>query len=285
MYKCDQCEASFETPNKIASHKRWHHKKDKDYICEKCEKIFKDNSSYVIHSKYCTGKKKIDRTCPKCGYHIKTCYDRHVNSCTGNGPRRRKIRHPGGRYWLTGMTYEEGYGKDVAKIMKEKMSQKLKGNHNWDKLSEEAKEYNKNRARESILKRYNQGWLPKSGRCKKITYESKFDGAVKLDGSWELCVAIYLDDKNINWNRNKNRFKYINLKNKESNYTPDFFIKEWDSYLEVKGYETKLDLCKWGQFKCPLIVWKKSDINKIKNYIKENKHCMEIYHKYYTKFM
>lgn len=57
--------------------------------------------------------------------------------------------------------------------------------------------------------------------------------------------------------------KYINLKGTNSYYTPDFWIEDWNTFLEVKGYETDLDRCKWAQFKNPLIVWKKSEINKI----------------------
>lgn len=284
MHQCKKCNEIFDSVSKLANHSRWYHKENKEFVCKKCYKAFKDNSSFVIHSKYCIGiKEKIDRTCPKCGYVIKTCYNKHLNYCDGSGPRRLIKRHPGGKLWLKGKTFEEGYGNDTAKIMKEKTSKKLKGNKNWEKVSDKVKEVNKIRARELILKRYSNGWLPKAGRCKKITYENPNTGLVKLDGSWELCVAIYLDNKSIKWLRNKKRFKYINLKGYESHYTPDFYICDWGKYLEVKGYETDLDSCKWSQFKDPLIIWKKSDINKIKEYIKNNKECLDIYFKFYNK--
>ena len=51
---------------------------------------------------------------------------------------------------------------------------------------------------------------------------------------------------------------------KLSHYTPDFWLEEHNVYLEVKGYETDLDRCKWSQFTAPLIVWKKAEINKIR---------------------
>jgi hypothetical protein len=76
-----------------------------------------------------------------------------------------------------------------------------------------------------------------------------------------LEVAKYLDSIGVNWKRNKKRFKYFNtLKNKEATYCPDFYIEDWATYLEVKGYETDLDKCKWSQFKEPLIIWKKEDL-------------------------
>jgi hypothetical protein len=287
MYACKKCNLIFETCSSVANHNRWHHKELKKFKCEKCEKVFTDNSSYVTHKKFCTGKKektvKYD-ICPKCGYTIKTGLNRHTKVCGGEGPRRFKKRHPGGQQWMKDKTFEELYGKDKADAIKASISENLKGNKNWEKLSEDFKINNKNRARKAILKRYEQGWLPKAGRCKKITYESPIAGVLKLDGSWELCVAIYLDSNNIKWKRNKIRFKYVNLKQKESYYTPDFFILDWNSYLEVKGYETELDKCKWSQFSNPIIIWKKSKLKVIKNFIKANQSCLDLYHKYYKKF-
>ena len=43
-------------------------------------------------------------------------------------------------------------------------------------------------------------------------------------------------------------------------FRPDFYVKELDGYLEVKGYETELDRCKWAQFNEGLTVWKKDTI-------------------------
>lgn len=66
--------------------------------------------------------------------------------------------------------------------------------------------------RKRIVKRYEQGWMPKAGRCKKYKYTSPVAGEVSLDGTWELAVAKWLDEHNYNWKRNTKRFQYINLK-------------------------------------------------------------------------
>jgi hypothetical protein len=118
----------------------------------------------------------------------------------------------------------------------------------------------KAKQRERIIARYEAGWMPKAGRCKKYKYVSPVAGEVYLDGTWELAVAKWLDKNGYNWKRNTKRFQYINLKEKISHYVPDFWVDEFNSYLEVKGYETALDRCKWSQFKDPLIVWKKKDL-------------------------
>ena len=122
----------------------------------------------------------------------------------------------------------------------------------------------KDRQRHNIIHRYENGWEPKAGRCKKFVYVSPIAGNVKLDGTWELAVAKWLDNQNYNWKRNTKRFQYINLKGAISHYTPDFWVEELNGYLEVKGYETELDRCKWGQFLEPLTIWKKSTLVEMK---------------------
>jgi hypothetical protein len=42
--------------------------------------------------------------------------------------------------------------------------------------------------------------------------------------------------------------------------TPDFYVADFNAYLEIKGHETELDRCKWSQFQHNLIVWKKKEL-------------------------
>lgn len=127
-------------------------------------------------------------------------------------------------------------------------------------MTDDQKEKVRNESSIRIIKRYESGWLPKAGRCEKYTYESVIAGIVKLDGTWELAVAKWLDKNKFNWIRNTKRFPYYDTNNKLRHYTPDFYVEELGGYLEVKGYETELDRCKWLQFKEPLTVWKKEQI-------------------------
>lgn len=113
----------------------------------------------------------------------------------------------------------------------------------------------------AIMKnRYNDGWESKAGRCKKYEYMSPIAGLVKLDGTWELKVASHLDSLGVEWIRNKERFSYIRPDGKSATYQPDFYVKTWDKYLEVKGYQTALDEAKWRQFPHKLEVWKRDKI-------------------------
>ena len=111
-----------------------------------------------------------------------------------------------------------------------------------------------------ILKRYEDGWMPKAGRCNKYTYISEIAGTVSLDGTWELQTAQWLDENRLSWRRNTKKFPYYDDSGKLRNYTPDFWIEDWNSYLEVKGYETALDRAKWRYFPYKLLVWKKKEL-------------------------
>lgn len=142
-----------------------------------------------------------------------------------------------------GKTNEEIHGSERAKEISENISKSLTGRIFQFKSSETRDSYVE-KARQRIRKRHDEGWQPRAGRCRKIRYHSAIAGEVVLDGKWELLVAKHLDKLGLAWTRNKVRFSYTNLLQKQSWYTPDFFVKEWNSYLEVKGFQTPLDICK-----------------------------------------
>lgn len=115
----------------------------------------------------------------------------------------------------------------------------------------------------SKIELYASGWEPTCGRCKKYDYLSPVAGNIKVDGRWELALCYYLDAQKLTWSRNRERFNYIKSNGKSSTYQPDFYVNEWNSYIEVKGYETDLDRCKWSQFPAPLRILRKKDIEEV----------------------
>ena len=98
--------------------------------------------------------------------------------------------------------------------------------HNLTKEPVKHTEEFKLKQRERIIARYEAGWMPKAGRCKKYKYTSPIAGEVWLDGTWELAVAKWLDKNAYNWKRNTTRFQYTNLKGTVSHYVPDFWVEE-----------------------------------------------------------
>lgn len=211
----------------------------------------------------------------------KYCCGKSTSSCPEmkrqNSAKVKKLREgKGNTFWknghpkgskngtsLKGKTYEDIYGTEEALKRKRLLSEKQKGKNTWASISHEKQEEIRQACSDRIIARYESGWMPKAGRCKKYTYVSPNAGTVSLDGSWELMAAQWFDMKQFNWKRNTKRFAYINLKGKRSHYTPDFYV-EGIGYIEVKGYKTKLDECKWDQFPEKLTVWFKDTIETIK---------------------
>ena len=116
---------------------------------------------------------------------------------------------------------------------------------------------------------YAAGWEPTCGRCKKYDYSSPIAGNIKVDGRWELELCCYLDAQNLTWSRNRKRFNYVKPDGKPSTYQPDFYVEEWGGYVEVKGYETDLDRCKWSQFPAPLKILRRKEIGELLEWLLE----------------
>lgn len=202
----------------------------------------------------------FDKICPKCNFEIKAGKRKHFEKCDGTGSRRLNKRltpsEAAKEVWK-----RPGYKNKMKMILKESAA----NNPNYGKGStEEIRLKKKQKHSISILKRYANGEEFKCGRAPKINYSSAIAGEIKLDGSWELAAAKYFDFLKINWIRNKQRFEYFNtLTNKISTYCPDFYLPDEKIYIEIKGYETDLDQCKWNQFKYKLEIWRKDTIKLI----------------------
>ena len=115
---------------------------------------------------------------------------------------------------------------------------------------------------------YASGWECKAGRCPKYDYSSQIAGDIKIDGSWELIFCKYADAAGLSWRRNKKRFRYIKPDGTASTYQPDFYVDDWESFVEVKGYETELDKAKWSQFPEKIKILRKKEIGELDEWLK-----------------
>jgi len=245
MYNCKICNFKTEKNGLIANHYKYNHKELKSFICDKCTKKYKTYGNFKNHINKCNGLKiKNKKICDKCNFEICNSFNRHYKTCNGRGPRRQRIK------------LDHAWNKGLTKETDDRVKRQGKCN-NGKPHTEEVKLL----LSKLMIERYKSGWESTAGRCKKIDYVSKIAGIIKVDGTWELAVAKYLDAKQFTWYRNKKRFHYFNeITNKDATYCPDFYIVEWNSYIEVKGYKTKLDDIKWKQFTEPLIIWMKKDL-------------------------
>lgn len=86
-------------------------------------------------------------------------------------------------------------------------------------------------ARKRLAER--QSLMNTGGRC-----EWYWVNGVHVQGTWERDVALKLTELGIQWERptkNSGLFAYT-LDGRKRVYTPDFYLPEFDSYLEIKGY-------------------------------------------------
>ena len=64
---------------------------------------------------------------------------------------------------------------------------------------------------------------------------------VSMDSTWEVACAKRLDELGIKWRRDHSiKLGYITRGKRKRNYIPDFYLPEYDVYIEVKGYWTDM---------------------------------------------
>lgn len=60
----------------------------------------------------------------------------------------------------------------------------------------------------------------------------------RVQGTWERDVALKLEEMKIKWIKlktNRDTLKYV-MDGKVRSYTPDFYLEDYDVYLEIKGF-------------------------------------------------
>lgn len=74
---------------------------------------------------------------------------------------------------------------------------------------------------------------------KKTIYERSDGVYVSMDSTWEHVCATKLDEAGIKWIRNPNMyFFYYAPTGVKKRYIPDFYLPDYDLYLEIKGFWT-----------------------------------------------
>lgn len=75
----------------------------------------------------------------------------------------------------------------------------------------------------------------RNGSRKTFYYYNKHTSElVTLESTWEVTLAEFLDRNNINWIR-PNSIVWIDHENKERLYYPDFYLKDYDLYVDPKN--------------------------------------------------
>lgn len=181
------------------------------WYCNDCKIEFESRRKLFAHNKVCPHKYKVGNhyiskdftgQCPYCDRTFRQNYSlsNHISICAKN-PNR-----------------------NLEKVERLKSAQQ--------KLyqSEKGKELRKKASERTV---FNNFWEYRSKN--PIIYESKFAGKVKLDSKWELIVAERLDSLGIYWYKPRIRLPYYDLEGNEHGYYPDFYIKDYKCFIEVKS--------------------------------------------------
>jgi hypothetical protein len=206
--------------------------------CRYCNKLCKNENSLRNHERLCKsnpGRQNI------------------VSNFISYNKKRKELSIPGTNQYIKAK--ENGITITMSDDTKRKISNKLKGRL----LSESHKQRLKESMKLAVINNpesYSANNV--SGRTPIIEYNGFY-----LKGSWELLVAKYLDKLGIKWTNILDGISYMWNDNKHL-YFPDFYLTEYDVYVEVKGYERERDKCKWNGLD-NLIVIKKKEIELIKN--------------------
>jgi len=109
------------------------------------------------------------------------------------------------------------------------------------------------------------GSKPHWYRCE---YIDRFGKQYKFHSSWELKFAEYLDRNNVDWSSGDKRFYYADDEDIKRCYWPDFYLKDSDSYIEIKGYfrdkdKRKMEIIKETYPKINLEILRRNDLEKI----------------------
>lgn len=164
-------------------------------ICKFCGKSCKNENSHRNH----------ERLCPK-------------------NPDRKYVSHTiGHKAWNKGLT------KDTDERIRksaEIFSKRYKGTELGKlRLGHPCSEEHKAKMRDIAFRRHLGGWHT----SRSIEYNG-----IKLDSEYELMVAKELDSNGIKWER-PSYFLWTDDSGIEHRYYPDFYLKEYEVYLDPKN--------------------------------------------------
>jgi hypothetical protein len=206
-----------------------------EYICRYCGRICKNDNSLRNHERLC--KENPDRQILVSNF-IKWNEYRKGKKLQNSSNQYIKAKELGTEYHISDET-------------KEKLSNARKGKHHTKEHKEKLSKIMKDIAKDN----------PNYSFSKNKYFKKEIINGFRMDSSWESIFANYLNKNDIKWIKNKKPFRYI-FENEEHSYYPDFYLEDFNLYIEIKGQETERDKAKYKVID-NLLVLKAKEINEI----------------------
>jgi len=244
MYLCN-CGREFEKQSSLNSHARF---------CKLYIKVKKPSKYKIKENLYkCECEKEFDNY-QKLNSHFCYCLI-HRKGIPPKNPNRADYFN-GKRGWKKGLTKETD--SRIAKI-----SQNLKSKYESGELISNWKNKILSNEHKEKLSIKQSGLNYSGGICKWYNYIKPNGTYQKVQGTWELKFAKYLDTIDEKWIKIGNgkeihTFIWVDKQGNKRRYTPDFWCPILQKYFEVKGY------------------WRESDRNKMKLVLEQNDINIEI---------
>lgn len=204
------------------------------YCCIKCRREI-SVVAITRHNRSCSGAEKNIKAPKECEFCLRvfktgSACGLHRSQCKSN-PKRKTERYAA---WNKGKTK---FTDDRILKCSESLLETIKRNPNFGRCVDAEKEILRRRKISERAKELGfGGYRENAGRSKKYKVVDTFGKPVTLQSSYELTCASILNELNIQWIR-PGALKYSGR-----NYFPDFFLPEYDLYLDPKNeYRARLD--------------------------------------------
>jgi predicted nucleic acid-binding Zn ribbon protein len=203
------------------------------------------------------GYEYLNKSCSKeCGNILKSKNNkRHwLGKTKENTPQLMKISLS-----KLGIKRTEKHKKNISNGTKIGMKK------NWEKFIFT----NKNRNKDFFK---NPQWIIKNQQSRANNIKKgkwRYKG-INFRSSWETKFAQLLDNNNIKWNYEKKLFIFNN-EGIVIRYLPDFYLSEYDLWIEIKGWKSIKSMLKYNIFKKENKSLLIDDINQFENEIQKIK--------------
>ena len=174
-------------------------------------------------------------TCPVCGVRVEKA-QQHIAMKSRKCEKHLKL-------------YNKFYADIVSAFSTEKTSQKVSEDFNSTK-KRVLKIWHENFTDDEIKKRGeeirvskisgennylygHQAPLISNNLIKFIDIKGRF---YIMRSTWEVKYAEYLDKKEVDWEYEEHKFKYVDSCGRSHYYFPDFYLPSEEKFIEIKGY-------------------------------------------------